>query len=258
MLKPSCSSVPLLILNHSQYATMSNHNLGILADSSAWDDAPHCSLPRESIKTKWENIKIYHGDNFVFIDRYRNSNTQNNSKDILHQKAQIQAFDQLDVSRILSVHSVRTLTRNMPPGTLMIPDDFFYPWHSVSFQVNTPPGQVASLDDDFRKQIREALIEGNIRFQEGGTYLQITGPRYESPSEATFFAQAAEILGMRAASELILANQKEIPFGILCSIEHYANGIENTELSRSSFQQKKEMNAPGLRRATKAIIQQIN
>jgi 5'-methylthioadenosine phosphorylase len=68
-----------------------------------------------------------------------------------------------------------------------------------------------------------------------GTYVQTRGPRLESRSEIRWMAQIGDIVGMTIGSELSIASEIGIPFAAICTVDNYANGICDVQVSYESI-----------------------
>jgi len=152
----------------------------------------------------------------VFISRHQNDTPPHR----LNHRAHLAAMKILGVDRLIIIGSTGSMHDDLPPGSIVVPDDFFSPWDISTLHkndiVHTPPSVDAGL--------REALL-GIVPEGRDGTYFQTLGPRFETRSEISFFARDTDVVGMTAASELTLANELGIPAAALCTVDNYANGV---------------------------------
>lgn len=173
--------------------------------------------PLEKIRTAtpFGPVQVHIGK-IIFISRHQNGTPPHR----LNHRAHLAAMKILGVSRLLIIGSTGSMHNDLPPGSIVIPDDFFSPWDIPTLHNSvirhTPP----SVDAGLRKDLLEIVPEGK-----GGTYFQTLGPRFETRSEIAFFARNTDVVGMTAASELTLANELGIPAAALCTVDNYANGI---------------------------------
>jgi len=77
----------------------------------------------------------------------------------------------------------------------------------------------------------EAARESGIEVVDGGIYWQTCGPRLETRAEITMMSQFADVVGMTMASEAIIANELGLPYAAICSVDNYAHGIGEKELT---------------------------
>ncbi|MDD4128089.1 MAG: 5'-methylthioadenosine phosphorylase, partial [Methanomicrobium sp.] len=76
----------------------------------------------------------------------------------------------------------------------------------------------------------------------GGTYVQTAGPRFETSAEIKVLRRAGDVVGMTVASEATIANELEIPFAAICSVDNYCNGLCSDKLSYEALLEKSRQN----------------
>lgn len=99
-------------------------------------------------------------------------------------------------------------------------------------------------DEDLQKIIRKAAIEADIPLREG-TYLQLSGPNFETPQEISMCrVLGADAVGMSTACEAIAANHMGMKIcGISC-ISNLAAGISPFSLTHREVQETADRVAP--------------
>jgi 5'-methylthioadenosine phosphorylase len=142
-------------------------------------------------------------------------------------RANIHALKQLGVTHLLSVSAVGSLREELPPGTMVLPDqviDRTAGRDSTFFE----GGMVAhvSLADPFcpafQQQVRDAARDAGVDTTQGGTYVCIEGPQFSTRAESRLFRQwGAEIIGMTAMPEVRLAREAGICYAILATVTDY-------------------------------------
>ncbi len=80
-------------------------------------------------------------------------------------------------------------------GTLLIPDDFFNLWTQITFFEDARAHIVPAFNETLRKDIISKLQTANIPCVTTGTYVQTTGPRFETKSEVRFLGTVADVVG---------------------------------------------------------------
>ena len=95
-----------------------------------------------------------------------------------------------------------------------------------------------------QKIIRKAAIEADIPLREG-TYLQLSGPNFETPQEISMCrVLGADAVGMSTACEAIAANHMGMKIcGISC-ISNLAAGISPLSLTHREVQETADRVAP--------------
>jgi len=61
----------------------------------------------------------------------------------------------------------------------------------------------------------------------GGVYGQTHGPRFETAAEIRQLGAFADLVGMTCAQEIVLAQEKNIPYALICMVDNIANGVDD-------------------------------
>lgn len=110
-------------------------------------------------------------------------------------------------------------------------------------------------DEDLSQILRETSHDLGIPLQEG-TYLQLTGPNFESPHEVRMCrVLGADAVGMSTACEAVAANHMKMRIcGISC-ISNMASGMSDQPLTHSEVKETADQVAPKFKKLiTEAII----
>ena len=230
-------------------------SLGVLCGSSLLESDQFAGLPERIIETDRGDVRMKEGSGFYLIQRHRSGDDGYNPPHEIDHKSHILALLEVGVKRIFAVQSTGTLTNQIPSGTFAIPDDFINLWERHTFYDDRRGHGVAEFNGTLRKSIREVLKEKNLHFSENAVYVQTLGPRFETPAEGRLLKDMADIVGMTAASEVILASEKELPYATLCCVDNYVNGIEDTSVDYESFRQNVRKNEAKVIRAVEGVIE---
>jgi 5'-methylthioadenosine phosphorylase len=142
-------------------------------------------------------------------------------------RANIFAFKKLGVERIISVSAVGSLSQEIAPGHLVVPDQF------IDRTTQRPStffgrGLVAhvSLADPYCKALSEVLIDAaraeGAQVHGGGTYICMEGPQFSTRAESRLYRSwGAHVIGMTNLQEAKLAREAEICFGTLALATDY-------------------------------------
>lgn len=106
------------------------------------------------------------------------------------------------------------------------------------------PDMSQIYDLDLQRIVKKAALDLNIDIKEG-TYLQLSGPQFETPQEiAMCRTLGADAVGMSTACEAIAARHMGMKvLGISC-ISNLASGISPVPLSHEEVQETADMVAP--------------
>lgn len=111
---------------------------------------------------------------------------------------------------------------------MVIIDDFFNLWEQISFFDDARAHFVPNMECNLRNQVISLLIEANIQpLLTKGTYVQTTGPRFETKAEIRFLGTCCDVVGMTAAHEAVLCMEMKIEYAIVGIVDNYANGVSN-------------------------------
>lgn len=159
----------------------------------------------------------------VFIPRH--GKERNIPPHRINYKANIMAFKELGVEKIIGATSVGSLKRDIKPRSLIVPHDYISLCSIPSFYddelVHVTPG----LDEDLRSSIIKVAKDSGIDLVEKGVYFQTVGPRLETRAEINFIKDYADVVGMSMASEATLATELGLRYASISTVDNYAHGI---------------------------------
>ncbi|MEM0195229.1 MAG: S-methyl-5'-thioadenosine phosphorylase [Thermoplasmatales archaeon] len=141
-------------------------------------------------------------------------------------RANIYALNQLGVERIISISAVGSLQKDIEPGTIVIPDQYFdYTKGRIYTFFDGPTVMHISSADPFCPELSETfhnvLMEMRIKSRKGGTYVCIEGPRFSTRAESKFFRGVGDIIGMTLVPEINLAREMGMCYLTLATVTDY-------------------------------------
>ena len=152
-------------------------------------------------------------------------------------RANVYALKALGVERILSSNAVGSLRGDLPPQTLVIPDQVFdrtrhrpYTFFGDEMVVHMP------FADPYCPHLSDHLAGSgdatDADVVEGGTYVCIEGPQFSTRAESEFYrSQGWEIIGMTAIPEAKLAREAELCYATIAGITDYDVWKEDSEVT---------------------------
>lgn len=146
----------------------------------------------------------------------------------------VAALKALGVTRVLGITSVGSLTLDIPPGTIMIPEDYIQLTGIPTFFHDHAKHITPTLCQSMRELILRIGVKYDFPLYDGGIYLQTTGPRFETRAEIRLFGTFADVVGMNMASEATLAREVEIEYANISVVDNYGNGLAG-EISYEEF-----------------------
>lgn len=171
------------------------------------------------------------GHPMVFLARHGHGHTITPAA--INYRANIWALSELKVTGIIAVGSVGSIHPSLSPGDLVIPDQIIdYTWGREGTFVGTEPAVEMHPDftNPFDPVLRERLsgVADVLGFNliQTGVYACTQGPRLETAAEIRRLAgDGADVVGMTAMPEAILARELGIPYAQLNVVANFAAGI---------------------------------
>lgn len=173
----------------------------------------------------------------------------------INYRANISALAQLGFQDIVSLNSVGSLKKDLPPGTFV----------SCSDYVCLQQGPVTFFDDELKggaPGIANNLIPRLVgelapefRIQPDKVYVQMRGPRFETKAEIRAIQQWGDVIGMTAAHEADLCTEADLRYNSLALIDNYANGLEGTEIDFARFKELVKDNQSRVNRLFERLLE---
>lgn len=196
------------------------YDSGLLEDSKEITiDTPY-GKPSDSI-----TIGIFKGRKIAFLPRHGKKHSIPPHK--INFRANIWAFKELGIKRIIAPSAVGSLKEEFKPGHFAIPNQFL---DFTKSRINSfsDLGKVIhiSVADPFcpelQKTITEVAKKQGMEIHQDCTYVCIEGPRFSTKAESKFFrAAGAEIIGMTLVPECQLAREAQMCYASISTITDY-------------------------------------
>jgi 5'-methylthioadenosine phosphorylase len=159
--------------------------------------------------------------------------------------------------RVLAIGSVGSLSRELPVGSLLCPDDFIALETGPSVFADARAHSAPGFDPRWRGEVIEAWRAGGQAPRDGGVYWQTRGPRFETSAEIRLIAAHADVVGMTIASECVVAGELGLDYAALCVVDNLANGVGEGELDVAGLEDDRIANATRLRDGLAAVLPQL-
>lgn len=165
----------------------------------------------------------------------------------INHRANIEALRQAGVSAVFATTAVGSLKEDMRPGDFVILDDLIDLTKGEVVTFFDKPGVVRHTDMSapYAPALRRILMEtaddtGRATVHLGGTYVCVSGPRYETRAEIRLFASwGGSVVGMTGAPEVILCCEAGLPYAGVSIVTNYGCGlVENTPLSHAEVEEQ--------------------
>ncbi|MDR2861173.1 MAG: MTAP family purine nucleoside phosphorylase [Syntrophobacterales bacterium] len=226
--------------------------LGILSGTIPLDDLQKIfSLREETISLPSGEIVFFSSSDFIFIPRHgRDRQSSFSPPHLIPHLDHFRLLAARGVEEVIGVYSAGSLHERLTPGMLMVPDDFICLYPTPSSVVDAPYHITPTLGEEAREHLLAIAEKLGFAVEKGGIYWQTSGPRLETKAEIKMISRAADIVGMTMASEAVLAQELNMNFAALCSIDNYAHGIGKTPLTNDAIYRQARKNT----RVTEQII----
>jgi len=215
-------------------------------------------LREETVETDFGRAVIFRSAAIVFVARHGTDPRRHILPHRINHQANLAAMKKLGVREILGAYSTGALKRRLKPGMLVVPDDYIMPAGGPTIVREKSVHIVPVLSAEVRRKWLEAARGCDLDCVDGGIYWQTAGPRFETRAEIAMIAQFADLVGMTMASEAVIAQELEIPFAPLCSVDNYAHGLEEKELTLEKIIWHARHNAAAILRILMRYIETDN
>ncbi len=179
-------------------------------------------------------------------------------------RANIAALKMIGCTHILATSAVGSLKEEIKPGDLVFPDQFIDMTKQRKSTFYDSVGEVkhTEMAEPFSEELRKILVmnakELGFTFHEKATLIVIEGPRFSTKAESFMFKQFADIIGMTAVPEVILANEAEIPYQTIAMSTDYDCWREGEEpVTWEMIVKKMEENADKVKQLLLRVIPKI-
>jgi len=147
-------------------------------------------------------------------------------------RANMMAFKQLGISRVIAPNAVGSLKPEIRPGDFVFCDQFvnFTTGREDTFY-HGPETTHVGMAQPYCTQMREVGIEAaqklGLKFHRTGTVVVIQGPRFSTTAESRFFSrQGWDIINMTQYPEAVLAREQELCYLNISLATDYDAGLE--------------------------------
>ena len=170
-------------------------------------------------------IGEFNGRKVAFMPRHGKKHTI--PPHLINYKANIWAFKELGVKRIIAPSAVGSLKEEFEPGNFALPSQFidFTKSRKGTFSED---GRVIhiSVADPFCPELQNIILdvvnEQQVKIHKDATYVCIEGPRFSTKAESKFYkSTGADIIGMTLVPECQLAREAQICYASISTVTDY-------------------------------------
>jgi 5'-methylthioadenosine phosphorylase len=148
-------------------------------------------------------------------------------------RANIAALRELGVGSVLASAAVGSMAKSMPPGALVIVEQFLdFTRTRTSTFFDGEGGVVKHVDvsdpycPHLRSELRSASAAVGEELAAGATYVCTEGPRFETPAEIRMFRRlGGDLVGMTSVPEVTLAREAGLCYASVAVVTNWAAGV---------------------------------
>ncbi|MBS1267670.1 MAG: S-methyl-5'-thioadenosine phosphorylase [Nitrosopumilus sp.] len=196
------------------------YDSGLLKDSQKIDmDTPY-GKPSDTI-----TVGTFKGRKIAFLPRHGGKHSIPPHK--INFKANIWAFKELGITRIIAPSAVGSLKEECEPGHFALPTQFldFTKSREGTFSDNNKVIHI-SVADPFCPELQTSILDTtnnqDLKMHKDCTYVCIEGPRFSTKAESKFFrTTGADIIGMTLVPECQLAREAQMCYASISTITDY-------------------------------------
>jgi 5'-methylthioadenosine phosphorylase len=176
------------------------------------------------------------GIELVFVPRHGAGHRMPPHK--INHRASIATLQEIGVSGVFATAAVGSLQKEIAPGDFVVLDDFIDMTKGDVVTFFDRPGDVrhTAFDSPFDTNLRNSLLattdkEASYTVHPTGTYLCLSGPRYETRAEVRLYSSwGASVVGMTVAPEAILCREANLPYACVATVTNYGCGLAGKEV----------------------------
>jgi 5'-methylthioadenosine phosphorylase len=240
--------------------------VGVIGGSGVYDPEILESPQAEGVDTPFGKVEFHRGKHagieVIFLQRHGPGHSTPPHK--INFKANVWALWQAGVDCVISTSAVGSLNSAMPPGNMVLVDQFIDLTSRVSTYFDGGESGLAHTDftepycPRLRSLLQATAEEHGLACHNGGTYLCVNGPRYETPAEIRAFRTlGADLVGMTNVPEVVLAREVGLCYATVCLATNWAAGIGQGRLGHGEVVAVMTQNLRHLQLLLKGVLWRI-
>jgi len=231
------------------------NKIGVIGGSGVLEIELFAGLKKSEVITEYGRVVVEEGaTGLVFLQRH---GTPPLPPHRLNHKANLVALKEYGVKYVVAVNSTGSLKSSLPPGSLLLPDDYFNPWAIKTFFDDRLEFVTPGLSADIRAAVIAAAAGLQVDLLSTGTYIQTTGPRFETKAEIKVLSGWGDVVGMTMANEATLARELGLEYASICLVDNYANGVCEQTVDIVEIEKAQKRNSLILAELLPAVIAQL-
>lgn len=206
------------------------------------------SLNKRRVHTPFGNAEILCGE-VVMLMRHQDGLPPHR----INYRANLAALAIAGVDKVVAFGSSGSLKKAIAPGSVVIPTDYMSVTDIPSIHDHAIDHVRPELSQDLASRLSCIIPDARL----GGVYIQTRGPRIETVAEVKALAKVADIVGMTVASEATLACELDMAFAAVCTVDNYANGLDDEVLTYEHILETSRSNRHRTEEIVSSIIREL-
>ena len=196
------------------------YDSGLLEDAQEVEINTPFGKPSDTI-----TVGVFKGRKIAFLPRHGKKHTI--PPHLINFRANIWAFKELGITRIIAPSAVGSLKEEVEPGHFALPTQFldFTKSRKGTF---SEEGNVIhiSVADPFCPELHSTILKvvenQDLKIHKECTYVCIEGPRFSTKAESKFYrTTGADIIGMTLVPECQLAREAQMCYASISTVTDY-------------------------------------
>jgi len=211
---------------------MEQAEIGIFGGTGIYDSGLLSEAKEVSVDTPFGKtsdsitVGIFKGRKVAFMPRHGKKHTI--PPHLINFRANIWAFKEMGIKRIIAPSAVGSLQERLKPGDFALPSQFID--FTKSRKTSLFEGEKVihiSVADPFCPELQSAVIKTtdnlHLKIHKDCTYVCIEGPRFSTRAESKFYKNVigADIIGMTLVPECQLAREAQICYVSISTVTDY-------------------------------------
>lgn len=205
--------------------------IGLVAGTVFYRQDFFCHLEPKIVDTRFGSATVLVSDRWAYVPRHGVKDGPYVPPHHINYAANMQALKTLGVQEVIGVNSCGSLRPSLGPGSVVLPSDYICLGNILTVYNDRQVHITPVLSETVRTKLKAAAKTANVHLVEGGVYWQTHGPRLETRAEIRLQSQFADMVGMTMASEATIAQELDMSYASLCSVDNLAHGLSPTPLS---------------------------
>ena len=171
-------------------------------------------------------VGMYKGRKVAFMPRH--GKKHNIPPHLINFRANIWAFKEMGIKRVIAPSAVGSLKQELKPGDFVLPSQFidFTKSRKLTFFEDGKVIHISVADPfcpELQNSISQAAKKINLHLHKDATYVCIEGPRFSTRAESKFYKNVigADIIGMTLVPECQLAREAQMCYASVSTVTDY-------------------------------------